>query len=143
MINSIYSREICPIGRSSRCVIVTKEMLMYTWFAFRLGADMRPRTGGRLNQFWEDWKDLGAPQSLIKTLQQGYSISLREEPELVPPNSSRATILEQGKMEVARSKVAQLALKGAIEEVSWAQAEQEPGLYSRLFCVPKRTSEGN
>ena len=36
----------------------------------------------------------------------------------------------------------QLAWKGAIEELSWVQAERTPGLYSRLFCVPKRTSEG-
>ena len=32
--------------------------------------------------------------------------------------------------------------KRVIEEVSWVQAEQNPGLYSRLFCVPKRTLEG-
>ena len=79
---------------------------------------------------------------MLDTLQFGHSISLRKDPELVPPSNKWTTNLETGKMEVVREKVAQLALKGAIEEVSWRQAEEIPGLYSRLFCVPKRTSEG-
>ena len=103
---------------------------------------MKLRPGGRLSQFWEEWRAMGAPQSLLDTLRYGYTISLKEEPVLGTPNLKWAMILEQEAMTVARDKVSQLAMKGTIEVVPWIQAEQEPGMYSRLFCVPKRTSEG-
>ena len=76
---------------------------------------MREKAGGRLSQFWEEWRAIGAPQSLLDTLQYGYIISLREDPNLVIPDLKLATILEQEKMAVVRDKVSQLALKGVIE----------------------------
>ena len=85
---------------------------------------------------------MGAPRSLLDTLKYGYTISLKEEPVLSTPNLKWATVLEQEAMAVARDKVSQLVMKGAVEVVPWIQAEQEPGMYSRLFCIPKRTSEG-
>ena len=103
---------------------------------------MRPRPGGRLSQFWEEWRDMGASQALLDTLRDGYTISLREEPVLSSPNMKWATVLKPEAMAVVRDKVSQLAMKGAVEVVPWTRAEQEPGMYSNLFCVPKRTSEG-
>ena len=85
---------------------------------------------------------MGAPQSLLDTLKDGYTISLKEEPLLSSPDMKWSTVLELEAMTVARDKVSQLVMKGAVEMVPWLQAEQEPGMYSKLFCVPKRTSEG-
>ena len=62
--------------------------------------------------------------SLLDNLQYSYTISLREDSNLVPPDLKFATILEQDKMAVVRDKVSQLALKGAIEDVPWVQTEQ-------------------
>ena len=63
---------------------------------------MRPKEkpGGRLSLFWEEWKSIGAPQSLLDTLQFGHSISLKEDPKLVPPSEKWSTNLEAEKMEV-------------------------------------------
>ena len=105
---------------------------------------MRPkdRPGGRLSEFWEEWRSIGASQTLLDTLRFGHSISLKKNPTLEPPSQKWATILEEDRMITVRDKVSQLALKGVIEDVSWDQAIKDPGLYSRLFCVPKRTSKG-
>ena len=74
---------------------------------------------------------MGAPQSLLDTLQYGFTISLREEPVLSTPNLKWATILEQEAMAVARDKVSQLAMKGAVEVVPWIQAVFQTVLHTQ------------
>ena len=61
---------------------------------------LKEKPGGRLNLFWEEWKSMGASQTLLDTLQFGHSISLKENPKLVSPSLKWSTILETEKMEV-------------------------------------------
>ena len=101
------------------------------------------RPGGRLSQFHDVWKELGAPPKILQILKDSYKIQLLGEPVLTPPKSKWATHLRVEEMRIARDKVAQLSQKGMIEEVSWSTAEADPGLFSRLFCIKKRTGSGH
>ena len=56
---------------------------------------------------------------LLNTLRYGYTISLKDELTVVPPGPRWATNLDLESMPIVREKVAQLVLKGAIEEVPW------------------------
>ena len=68
---------------------------------------------------------------------------MKGEPALVPPGEELATFLEGRELAIVRQKITQLSLKGVIEEVPWETAVREPGLYSKLFCVAKKSGGGH
>ena len=73
---------------------------------------MKPKEkpDGRLSHFWEEWRAIGASQSLLDTVQFGHSISLKDDPTLVSLDLKWSTILELDKMVVVQDKVSQLAI---------------------------------
>ena len=91
------------------------------------------KVGGRLQHFVEEWKSIGAPESVLKII-SGYSLPFVTQPPVSLPSTNSFTRLSQPELiRVVDEEVESLLNKGAIEEVP----ASEPGYFSHLFCVPK------
>ena len=90
--------------------------------------------GGRLRNFWTQWKTRGAHPWVVGVLRWGYLIQFNAEPPL-----SRVPTVESGYQDPVMNQhllqaVDSLLEKNAIEEVVLPHSE---GFYSRLFLTPK------
>ena len=90
--------------------------------------------GGRLANFWKEWRDRGAHPWVVGVLRWGYPIQFSQEPPV-----TRHPVVQSGyaDMEMDRfleESINALLLKQAIEPVSNPESR---GFYSRLFLRPK------
>lgn len=92
--------------------------------------------GGRLQQFWRQWRDRGAHPWVVGVLRWGYVIKFSTVPTTV-----RFPTVESGYKDPTMNShlldaVQKLIAKDAIEEV---YTRESAGYYSRLFLTPKAT----
>ena len=92
-----------------------------------------PVVGGRFTLFLDAWTSIGAPQSFLRILENGYA-----PPFLCPislPLPSQFTVLTKPvQITVVDEEVSALLAKHAIRRVS----RMSLGLVSRMFVVPKK-----
>ena len=90
--------------------------------------------GGRLRDYVEFWRRLGAPKSVLVAL-RGYSLPFSRPPPTRRVRASDSTILRDvEKARVVDEEVQSLLAKGAIKEV----VDESPGYFSKIFVVPKK-----
>ena len=101
--------------------------------------------GGRLQHFWERWKELGAPNRVVRWLKRGYPLPFRK-----PVQKSQSQVLMTSGApddiitDYRRDKEKAAALKEMITKLVQKQAVEsvppgELGHYSRVFLRAKRT----
>ena len=94
-----------------------------------------PVVGGQLSLFRSKWASIGAPPSILRILEDGYSFPfLRPPPQTLPRPSQFTVLSKRDQIQVVDEEVEALLAKGAIERVSKASR----GLVSQIFVVPKK-----
>ena len=94
--------------------------------------------GGRLELFWERWKDLFPGSPVPYYLQKGIRWCFTSEPPLLT-NTPISFPTSPEQLVDLRTAAAQLLAKGATELLP--QTPNTPGFYSRLFLRPKPSGE--
>ena len=94
--------------------------------------------GQRLSLFADVWRNAGADPALQHLIQFGHKIVFEDGvPPLTMPLLEHETTMAEPQMEIVRTEVAQLLVKGAIRKVSQQEALAKPGHYSHIFTVSK------
>ena len=93
--------------------------------------------GQRLKTFASRWKDFHTSPIIKKLVKFGYRMKFDHTPKLSVPREKFATHLPKEQMDVIRSSVAEFLEKKAVRKISYKEACQNPGFYSKLFAVPK------
>ena len=92
------------------------------------------QVGGRLQNFWKVWQQLGADPWVVSTIREGYAIEFLQS----PPLSSTPIYNLNSQHPQVRVEIEKMIQKGALEKV---QNPNSPGFYSRIFVVPKKTGD--
>ena len=94
--------------------------------------------GGRLQHFASNWSLIGADPWVLAVLSSGYYLPLERDVPLTssPPPGLGYSPGHPLFAETLR-QLETLLVKGAVEPV----ADDSPGFYSRLFLVPKKSTE--
>ena len=91
--------------------------------------------GGGLSQFSPAWERITNTPSVLQAI-NGLKLQFTQKPPLVPPRRSLETRVATSQVAAVNKEVCKLIKKRAIEP-----ATHDPGLYSRVFLVPKKTGE--
>ena len=91
--------------------------------------------GGRLSQFAPAWERITNTPSVLQAI-NGLKLQFTQRPPLVPPRRSLETRVATSQVAAVNKEVCKLMKKRAIEP-----APHDPGFYSRVFLVPKKTGE--
>ena len=93
-----------------------------------------PNVGGRLQQFWQVWQELGANPRVVSIIRDGYSLPFKQRPPL-----SRVPVVLSGYANPRRNKVLKQALLTLQEKLVVERVLVRSSLtfYNRLFLVPK------
>ena len=100
--------------------------------------------GGRLSKFWQQWREIGAPKSVVRWLRNGYALPFKRcqgKPVHVklqavcPDGLSTSYACNSEKSIALNVMVSQLLAKKAIARVPAGQH----GFYNRVFLRPKKT----
>ena len=97
-----------------------------------------PQLGGRLQDYWQNWRDMIPSSNMYHTLRAGIRWKFKQHPTL-----SYKPIFQPSRedhKELLVSAAQQLVDKGAVEVLSEEQ-QNTPGYYSHLFLRPKPTGE--
>ena len=92
--------------------------------------------GGRLQEYWKVWQDLGAEKWVVSVLRNGYRIPFKGQP---PPLTTHPKLYQTYignvvKAAAMEEEISKLLAKGAVEPVDMAT----PGFYSLLFLQPSQ-----
>ena len=97
--------------------------------------ELSMKVGGRLSRFWKRWRLMGASPFILNKLQYGLRLDwVSTPPVLTTKPNVISRCLDRDKMELMRSHVTQMLIKGAIQLIQ----DDSPGFYSRIFMVPKQ-----
>lgn len=89
--------------------------------------------GGRLGHFSDRWADITQDKWVLSVVRNGYKIPFDREPPLSPS----PLFLGQSESPILQEEVQKLLLKGAVERIF----PEDPGFYSRIFLVPKKSGK--
>ena len=96
------------------------------------------KPGNRLRRFEAVWRHFRASPEVHALIEDGHEIVFENKaPPLTGPQWNKATKLPPAQMKVIRQEVKDLVSKGAMRKISKEEAQQNPGFYSKMFCVPK------
>ena len=96
---------------------------------------VEPKVGGRLQKFWQQWDQIFRDPWLTDTIRRGFRFNLKQMPPLtLEPEEIHYPAHHADILQVAIDK---LISKDAVEEIP---PQVSPGLYSRIFLVPKKSS---
>ena len=87
--------------------------------------------GQRLKTFASRWKYFHASPIIKKLVRFGYRIQFDQLPKLSVPREKFATHLPKEQMDVIRSSVSEFLNKKAVRKISYKEACQNPGFYSK------------
>ena len=93
--------------------------------------------GERLSKFHKIWEQKGAPPSVQQIIKTGHRIQFEKSPPLTLPLKQYETFLSPTQSLIVEQEIKELVEKGALRVVSYSEAIKVPGLYSRVFVVPK------
>ncbi len=92
--------------------------------------------GGRLQNYWKQWKQIGASDYVVNILRYGLTLEFKEPPPM--------TKIPQIKESYQNDPISRKALEEAVEELLNKRVLEEveqpnsPGYYGRLFLQPKK-----
>ena len=96
------------------------------------------KPGNRLRRFEAVWRYFRASPEVHALIEDGHEIVFENKaPPLTGPQWNKATKLPPAQMKVIRQEVKDLVSKGAMRKISKEEAQQNPGFYSKMFCVTK------
>lgn len=96
------------------------------------------KPGNRLRRFEAVWRHFRASPEVHALIEDGHEIVFENKaPPLTGPQWNKATKLPPAQMKVIRQEVKDLVSKGAMRKISKEEAQQNPGFYSKMFCVSK------
>ena len=96
------------------------------------------KPGNRLRRFEAVWRHFRASPEVHALIEDGHEIVFENKaPPLTGPQWNKATKLLPAQMKVIRQEVKDLVSKGAMRKISKEEAQQNPGFYSKMFCVSK------
>ena len=96
------------------------------------------KPGNRLRRFEAVWRLFRASPEVHALIEDGHEIVFENKaPPLTGPQWNKATKLPPAQMKVIRQEVKDLVSKGAMRKISKEEAQQNPGFYSKMFCVTK------
>ena len=96
------------------------------------------KPGNRLRRFEAVWRYFRASPEVHALIEDGHEIVFENKaPPLTGPQWNKATKLPPAQMKVIRQEVKDLVSKGAMRKISKEEAQQNPGFYSKMFCVSK------
>ena len=96
------------------------------------------KPGNRLRRFEAVWRHFRASPEVHALIEDGHEIVFENKaPPLTGPQWNKATKLPPAQMKVIRQEVKDLVSKGAMRKISKEEAQQNPGFYSKMFCVTK------
>ena len=96
------------------------------------------KPGNRLRRFEAVWRHFRASPEVHALIEDGHEIMFENKaPPLTGPQWNKATKLPPAQMKVIRQEVKDLVSKGAMRKISKEEAQQNPGFYSKMFCVTK------
>ena len=102
--------------------------------------------GGRLRQFWRQWKSMGASRKVVRWLRFGYPLPFHKDQrglqispplKLYPPPELVTCYADPVKQSQLLSMLDELVQKRAIREI----AHDIPVHFSRVFLVPKKNGK--
>ena len=90
--------------------------------------------GGRLQQFWHIWQEMGANPRVVSVLRDGYTLPFKQRPLL-----TRFPLVQSGYANPTKSRFLKEALVNLIEKlvVEKVVVKSSLAFYNRLFPVPK------
>ena len=92
--------------------------------------------GGRLQEFWESWEQMGVEQSVVTLIKEGYRLVLIERPPLTIVHRNIQLPMNLEKRNALLNIVQELLRDRVIERVKNIQS---PGYYNHFFITPKST----
>ena len=124
------------MGRSRHSDLVPGQRFRTFDSRWKEFVDLVP--GQRLKTFASRWTVFHASPAVKKLVKFGYRMKFDHLPKLSVPREKFATHLPREQMDVIKSSVAEFFLeKKAARKISYEEACQNPGFYSKLFAVPK------
>ena len=90
--------------------------------------------GGRLQQFWHIWQEMGANPRVVSVLRDGYSLPFKQRPHL-----TRFPLVQSGYANPVKSRSLTEALRSLIGKlvVEKVVVKLSLAFFNRLFLVPK------
>ena len=90
--------------------------------------------GGRLQNFWQTWLDLGAGPKVVQILKEGYTLPFRIRPRLTRSPTVISCYVNPHRNSYLLEGLHQLIAENAVELV---KHQTHLGFFNRLFLVPK------
>ena len=90
--------------------------------------------GARLQNFWQNWLDLGAGPKVVQIRKEGYTLPFRIRPKLTRSPTVISCYVNPHRNSYLLEALHQLIDKNAVELV---QNQTSLGFFNRLFLVPK------
>ena len=97
-------------------------------------AVVKQAVGGRLQQFWHIWQEMGANPRVVSVLRDGYSLPFKQRPRL-----TRFPLVQSGYANPGKSRSLTEALRSLIGKlvVEKVVVKSSLAFFNRLFLVPK------